>query len=306
MIDGEKKVKTISKRQKQEYLLAYAMVGITILGLIILNIIPFIQTIWMSFSKSAMFGEWQFAGMYNYTKMFSDSTFWQATYNTILFVVLTTPIGVMGALILAGFLNTKIKGKSLFRAIYFLPMIVAPTAVAMVWKWMFNSEYGIINMLLQQLGMSSNVAWITNPNVVLISCAIVAIWSSIGYDAILLLSGIQNISSTYYEAAEIDGATSIKKFIYITIPLVSPTLFFVLIMRIMASIKVFDLIYMMVEDSNPAINSARTLMGLFYRESFEKGNKGYASAIVVWTFFIIGVITLIQFIGQKKWVNYDA
>ena len=292
--------------KRQEYMLAYSMISITIIGLIILNIIPFIQTIYMSFSENAMFGEWKFSGFNNYQKLFTDKTFWQATRNTITFVLLTTPIGVSIALVLAAFLNTKIKGKAFFRAIYFLPMVVAPTAVAMVWKWMFNSEYGIINTILGQLNLSSNVAWITNPSFVLLSCAIVAIWSSVGYDAILLLSGIQNISNTYYEAADIDGAGSVKKFWYVTMPLVSPTLFFVIIMRIMASIKVFDLIYMMVEDTNPAINNARTLMGLFYRESFVKGNKGYASAIVVWTFLIIGVITFIQFIGQKKWVNYDA
>ena len=302
----KKKRQKLSKMKKQEYILAYSMISITIIGLIILNIIPFIQTIYMSFSENATFGEWKFTGFSNYTKMFADKTFWQATRNTITFVLLTTPIGVVIALILAAFLNTKIKGKSFFRAIYFLPMVVAPTAVAMVWKWMFNSEYGVINTILGQFKMTSDIAWITNPSFILISCAIVAIWSSVGYDAILLLSGIQNISNTYYEAAEIDGAASIKKFWYITVPLISPTLFFVIIMRVMASIKVFDLIYMMVEDTNPAINSARTLMGLFYRESFVKGNKGYASAIVVGTFLIIGIITFIQFIGQKKWVNYDA
>jgi multiple sugar transport system permease protein len=138
------------------------------------------------------------------------------------------------------------------------------------------------------------------------SCAAVAIWSSVGYDAVLLLSGLQNISKTYYEAAEIDGASKVAQFFRITLPMMSTTLFFAIIMRIMASLKVYDLIYMMVEPSNPALTEAQSLMYLFYRESFVAGNKGYGSAIVVWTVLLIGIITLLQFIGQKKWVNYDV
>lgn len=211
------------------------------------------------------------------------------------------PIGVFLSLLVAVLLNAKIKGKTVFRAIYFLPMVVAPAAVAMVWKWIFNSEYGIINTLL-----GSNIRWLTNPNLVLITCSIVAIWSAIGYDAVLLLSGIQNISKSLYEAAELDGASKVRQFFSITLPMVSPTLFVVLIMRLMASLKVYDLIYMMVEQTNPALTSAQSLMYLFYRESFIAGNKGYASAIVIWTVLLIGLVTVVQFIGQKKWVNYEV
>ena len=138
------------------------------------------------------------------------------------------------------------------------------------------------------------------------ACAVVAIWSAVGYDAVLILSGIQNISKSYYEAASLDGATKIQQFFHITLPMVSPTLFVVMIMRLMASIKVYDLIYMMVDQSNPALTSAQSLMYLFYRESFVAGNRGYASAIVVWTVLLIGVITAFQFWGQKKWVNYEV
>ena len=202
---------------------------------------------------------------------------------------------------MAVLLNAKIKGKTAFRAIFFLPMVVAPAAVAMVWKWIFNAEYGILNQVL-----GANIRWLTDPKIVLVTCAIVAIWSSIGYDAVLLLSGIQNISQSLYEAAELDGASKIRQFFSITLPMVSPTLFVVLIMRLMASLKVYDLIYMMVEQTNPALTSAQSLMYLFYRESFVAGNKGYASAIVVWTVLLIGLVTLVQFIGQKKWVNYEV
>lgn len=171
----------------------------------------------------------------------------------------------------------------------------------MVWRWIFNTEYGILNSLT-----GTRISWITAPKVVMITCAVVAVWSSIGYDAVLLLSGLQNISKSYYEAADIDGAGKITQFFHITLPMVSPTLFVVLIMRLMASIKVYDLIYMMVEESNPALTSVQSLMFLFYRESFVAGNRGYGSAIVIWTVALIGVVTVIQFIGQKKWVNYEV
>lgn len=285
----------------KDYIWAYIMIAPTIIGLFVLNVYPFIQTLVLSFSSTKAFGAYEFSGLSNYIAMFQDKEFWKASWNTIYFCILTVPVGVFLSLLVANLLNKKIKGKSVFRAIYFLPMVVAPTAVAMVWKWMFNTEYGIINMILQ-----TKISWVTNPSIVLISCAIVAIWSAIGYDAVLLLSGIQNISSSYYEAAELDGASKIQQFFKITLPMISPTLFFVIIMRVMASLKVYDLIYMIVEPTNPALTSAQSLMYLFYRESFVAGNKGYASAIVIWTVLLIGIVTIIQFKGQKKWVNYDV
>lgn len=289
------------KRLGDDGVWGYLFVAPTIIGLLVLNIYPFIQTVILSFSKTKAFGASVFCGFENYITMFQDAEFWKATWNSVYFCILTVPVGVFLALIVAVWLNTKIKGKVVFRAIYFLPMVVAPAAVAMVWKWMFNSRYGIINNIF-----NTDIKWVTNPNLVLITCAIVAIWSAIGYDAVLLLSGIQNISRSYYEAASLDGATKLQQFFHITLPMVSPTLFVVIIMRLMASLKVYDLIYMMVDESNPALTSAQSLMYLFYRESFVAGNKGYASAIVIWTVLLIGVVTAVQFIGQKKWVNYEV
>ena len=294
-------MKKPSKLARDGYVWGYLMVAPTIIGLIVLNIVPFFQTIYMSFSKSKAFGAYQFCGLENYVEMFKSPEFWKATWNSIYFCILTVPIGVFLALLVAVLLNAKIKGKTAFRAIYFLPMVVAPAAVAMVWKWIFNTEYGILNSLL-----GKNIRWLTDPKIVLITCAIVAIWSAIGYDAVLLLSGIQNISRTLYEAADLDGASKVQQFFHITLPMVSPTLFVVLIMRLMSSLKVYDLIYMMVEQTNPALTSAQSLMYLFYRESFVAGNKGYASAIVIWTVLLIGIVTVFQFIGQKKWVNYEV
>ncbi|ANU78629.1 carbohydrate ABC transporter permease [Blautia pseudococcoides] len=282
------------------------MVMPTVIGLMILNIYPLLRTVYMSFFKSGSFGKWAFVGLDNYMKMFQSDSFWTITKNTLVFMVMTVPVTVIFGLLIAVLLDQKIKGKTVFRAIYFLPMVVAPAAVAMVWKWLFNSEYGIINTVLSALHLPSDINWIADPKTALLTCAIVTIWSSVGYDAILLLSGLQSISRTYYEAARIDGATGFQQFRKITVPLVSPTLFFVLMMRVMASLKVFDIVYMMIEKTNPAIRSAETILYNFYQETFVKNNKGYGSALVVWCVILIAMITIIQFIGQKKWVTYDV
>ena len=290
-----------SRRSKSESRWAYLMVAPTIIGLLVLNIYPFLDTIKLSFSKTMPFGLYELQGLDNYIEMFTSAEFWRANLNTLYFCILTVPLGLFLSLIVAVMLNAKIKGRTAFRAVFFLPMVVAPAAVAMVWKWMFNTEYGIINTILH-----SKVNWITDPNIVMVTCAIVAIWSAIGYDAVLLLSGLQNISKSYYEAASLDGATKLQQFFHITLPMVSPTLFVVMIMRLMSPIKVYHLIYMLVEEGNPALTKAQSLMYLFYRESFVTGNRGLGSAVVIWTVALIGVVTAVQFWGQKKWVNYEV
>lgn len=294
------KVARLSAAARREQNWGWFMVAPTIIGLLILNVWPFIQTLYASFCEHLGFGHYKFIGLENYANMFQDTDFWKATWNTVYFCILTVPIGLFLSLLVAILLNAKIKGKSFFRSVFFLPMICAPAAVTMVWRWIFNSEYGILNQIF-----GTHINWITDSKVVMIACAIVAIWSAIGYDAVLLLAGLQNISKSYYEAASIDGASKVTQFFRITLPMVSPTLFVVLIMRLMASMKVYDLIYMMVEDTNPALTSVQSLMYLFYRESFVAGSRGYGSAIVIWTVLLIGIVTIIQFVGQKKWVNYE-
>ena len=291
----------LSPATRREENWGWIMVAPTIIGLIVLNLWPFVQTLYTSFCEHLGFGHYKFIGLANYVEIFQTPEFWKATWNTIYFCILTVPLGLFLSLLVAMLLNAKIKGKGVFRTIFFLPMVCAPAAVTMVWRWIFNAEYGILNQLF-----GTHVNWITDSKVVMIACAVVAIWSNIGYDAVLLLAGLQNISKSYYEAANIDGATKVTQFFQITLPMVSPTLFVVMIMRLMASIKVYDLIYMMVEETNPAVTSVQSLMYLFYRESFVAGSRGTGSAIVIWTVLLIGAITVFQFIGQKKWVNYDV
>ena len=292
--------KKLSPAARREENWAWIMVAPTIIGLVALNIWPFVQTIYTSFCEHLGFGHYKFIGLANYAEIFQTPEFWKATWNTILFCILTVPLGLFLSLLVAMLLNAKIKFKGGFRTIFFLPMVCAPAAVTMVWRWIFNGQYGILNQLF-----GAEIGWITDPKFVMISCAIVAIWSNIGYDAVLLLAGLQNIPKTLYEANSIDGAGKVRQFFTITLPMVSPTMFSVLIMRLMASMKVYDLIYMMSDDTNPAMADMQSLMYLFYRSSFVSGDRGYGSAIVIWTVGLILLVTLFQFWAQKKWVNYD-
>ena len=259
--------KKLSPAARLEENWGWIMVAPTIIGLIVLNLWPFVQTIYTSFCEHEGFGRYSFTGLQNYIDMFQNAEFWKATWNTILFCILTVPVGLFISLLVAMLLNAKIKFKGGFRTIFFLPLVCAPAAVTMVWRFIFNGEYGTLNQIF-----GSHIGWITDPRFVMISCAIVAIWSNIGYDAVLLLAGLQNIPKTLYEANSIDGAGPVRQFFTITLPMVSPTLFVVMIMRLMSSVKVYDLIYMMVEETNPAITSVQSLMYLFYRSSFVTGS----------------------------------
>ena len=290
----------MSAASRREENWGWIMVAPTIIGLFVLNIWPFIQTIYTSFCEHEGFGHYKFIGIQNYIDMFSDPDFWKATWNTVWFCFLTVPVGIILALFVAMLLNTKVKFKGGFRTIFFLPLVCAPAAVAMVWQIIFNGDNGILNQLL-----GTHIQWITNSKTAMVAVAIVSVWSSVGYDAVLLLAGLQNIPKTLYEANSIDGAGKVRQFFTITLPMISPSLFSVMIMRLMASMKVYDLIYMMSDDTNPAMADMQSLMYLFYRSSFVAGDRGYGSAIVIWTVGLILLVTLIQFWGQKKWVTYD-
>ena len=290
----------LSAAARREETWGWIMVAPTIVGLFILNIWPFIQTIYTSFCEHLVFGHYKFIGVQNYTEMFQTPEFWKATWNTVKFCILTVPVGVILALFVAMLLNARVKFKGGFRTIFFLPLVCAPAAIAMVWQVIFNGDNGILNQILH-----TDIQWITDPKTAIVAVSIVSIWSSVGYDAVLLLAGLQNIPRTLYEANSIDGAGKIRQFFTITLPMISPTMFSVLIMRLMSSMKVYDLIYMMSDSTNPAMADMQSLMYLFYRSSFEAGNRGYGSAIVIWTVSLILLVTLIQFWGQKKWVTYD-
>lgn len=294
----------IPQKTWNEWCWGWAMVLPTILGLIILNLIPIVQTLYLSFFKSGAFGKGNiFIGLDNYRKMFQDVQVWYAVRNTLSYTCLVVPVTVVIALLLASALNGKIRGKGIYRTIYFIPMVAAPAAVTMVWRWLYNYNFGLINHVLGSLGLEP-VNWIDDPKVALISVVIIGVWSSIGNSMVLLLAGLQEIPTDYYEASNIDGAGTVCQFFHITLPLISSTLFFVLVTSVITSMQVFDVIYMMISGSSPSYDSTVSLVYLFYNNSFKYSNKGYGSAIVMLLLAIIMVITVIQTKLQKKWVNY--
>ena len=290
--------------KKKDWIWAYGFVAPTILGLLILNIIPIFQTFYLSFHKSGAFGKGdKFIGLKNYAKLFSDPQVWQATWNTLRYMLLVVPPTIVISLILAVILNSKIKGRNFYRSVYFLPMVAAPAAITMVWKWLYNTQFGLINHVLGYFGVGP-IAWIDDPHFAMYSVAIIGIWGSLGYNMILLLAGLQEIPKDYYEAATMDGATPIKKLFSITLPLLSPQIFFVLVTSIISSLQVFDTIYMMILNTSPAYDSTVSLVYLFYNNTFKYSDKGYGSTIVILLLAIIMLITVIQVRLQKKWVNY--
>lgn len=293
-----------TKRQLNEWVWGWFLIAPTIIGLIILNIIPIFQTLYLSLFKSGDFGRGNiFVGLDNYVKMFTDDQVWHAVGNTLLYTVLVIPMSITISLIVAVFLNEKIIARTTYRTIYFIPMIAAPAAVTMVWKWLYNNQFGLLNYMLENLGLP-RVDWINDPNVALISISIIGIWSIIGYNVVLMLAGLQEIPKDYYEASMIDGAGPIKQLFNVTIPLLSPTLFFITVTTIIQSMQVFDFIYMMIDVTSPAYDNTVSLVYLFYNNSFKYGDKGYGSAIVMLLLVIIMVITVFQMKAQKKWVNY--
>lgn len=298
---AKKKKAAHTSRKRSEFLWGWLFILPTVIGLIVLNIIPIFQTVYQSFFKTGDFGRGNvFIGFENYAKVFGDAEVWQALVNTFKYAIVEVPFSIMIALVLAVLLNRKMKGRSVYRTIIFLPMVAAPAAVAMVWRWLFNSDFGLLNNVFHL-----NVKWVSSPKIAVFSIAIIGIWSIIGYNMVLFLSGLQEIPHDFYEAAEIDGATGIKSFFHITIPLLSPTIFFVLVTRIIGSLQVFDLIYMIMDKSNPALNKTQSLVYLFYRYAFVNKNMGYGATIVVLLLVITMIITVFQMIGQKKWVFYN-
>ena len=293
--------KKVTSQERNEFIWGWIFIIPTMLGLIILNIIPIFQTIYKSFFKTGDFGRGNiFVGMENYQKLFGDSQVWQALLNTIKYALMEVPFSIIISLVLAVLLNRKMKGRSVYRTIMFLPMVAAPVAVAMVWRWLFNSDFGLLNHVL-----GTKINWISSPDIAIYSIAVIGIWSIIGYNMVLFLSGLQEIPGDYYEAASIDGATGIKQFWHITCPLLSPTIFFVLITRIIGALQVFDLIFMVMDKSNPALMKTQSLVYLFYEYSFRQKDQGYGSAIVVLLLTVIMIVTVFQMIGQKKWVHYN-
>lgn len=287
--------------EKNAALWAWAFITPTMLGLIILNFYPIFNTVWQSLCKTGDFGRGnKFVGLANYAAVLQASETWQSLWNTVKYALIEVPFGVVIALVLAVFLNKKLAGTSAYRTIFFLPMVCAPAAVAMVWRWLYNQQFGLLNNVFHV-----KVGWINDPKIAWISIGIIGVWSIIGYNMVLFISGLQEIPHDYYEAAEIDGATGIKQFFHITIPLLSPTTFFIVQTRLIGALTVFDLMFMVMDKTNQALKQVQSVVYLFYQYAFTNGNRGYGATLVMVLLVFIMILTVIMQKAEKHFVFYN-
>ncbi|WP_088816402.1 MULTISPECIES: carbohydrate ABC transporter permease [Listeria] len=299
-----KQTLSVKKYKKRDMLSALFFVGPLFLGLLIFYLIPMVQSVFYSFTEWGMFGGYNFTGLANYKKMIADPEVLKALKNTLTYAIFTVPIAMAISIFIATLLNNKIKGVTAYRMIYFLPAVTMTSAVAMIWKWMFNSQYGIINQFLGLFGIDGP-AWLTDSNTAMIALIIVGVWSSLGTSIVIYLAGLQGVPTTFYEAAEMDGAGPIRKFFKITLPLLTPTMFFNLITSLISALQVYDLIFLMYSQTNPALQDVQSLAYLFYKNAFILNDKGYGAAITVVLLMLTLVITVVNFGLQKKWVHYQ-
>ncbi|WP_319559320.1 sugar ABC transporter permease [Marispirochaeta sp.] len=297
-----------TKESRREVFDAYLFISPLVIGVTIFWIGPIVASFVMSLTKWSIIELPQFVGLKNYIRMFSDVQLRKELLNTLVFTSVTVPVTIILSLFLSVLLNSKIKGQTIFRTIYFIPVITMPVAIALVWQLLLNSQYGFVDQILFTL-FKIRPIWLGDPKLIMLSVIIVTIWKNIGYYMIFLLAGLQGIPKTLYEAAEIDGASPITKLFKITIPLLTQTIFFVLTVSVMNALKEFDLIYMFAGAANsvqgPTVDAVRTLVYGIYETGFTYYWMGYASAKAFLLFLIIMTITLIQLKLQKKWVYYE-
>jgi len=294
----------MSRTKRENWFWGYSMIAPAMLGIGFFFIWPMIQTFYFSLTRWGSFGAYKFAGFDNYDRLFADPDVWKAVLNTFRYVVLAVPLSIAISIIVAAMLNQSIKGLSLYRTLFFLPVITMPAAVAMVWKWLYNSDFGLLNQMLNELSIQGP-RWLTDARLAPYSIIVVMIWSRIGFNMVILLAGLQGISKTYYEAAKIDGAGVVAQFLRITLPGLTPTIFFVFIISLIGTLQEFDLIWMMVGNPSIVKSSTQSVVYLFYDAAFLTNEKGYAASIAVLIFILVMVMTTIQMVFQRKWIHYE-
>ena len=273
-------------------------------GIALFYLWPILQTFYYSFTEWGVFGGSEWTGIDNYVRLVSDPQLYVALGNTLLYTGIVL-LGIPIAVYLASLLNTPgLRSASLYRVLFFLPYVAMPTAIAMVWRIIFNGDFGILNYLLSLVGIDGPY-WVSSPGIAIVAVAIVGLWSSLGFSMIVLGAGLKSIATEYYEAAELDGASPWRQFTSITVPLLSPSIFFVTIITVISSFQLFDLLYAILGSQNAVLPKSLSLVYLFYQAGFITNEKGYAAAIAMVIFVLIGLVTLLQFRLQKRWVSVD-
>ncbi len=295
------------KKFKREWLWAYIFIAPMVIGTLCFGILPILYSIGLSLMRWDGLGEKAFVGLANFGELAKNEKFVYEIRNTLVYTVCSVPITLILSLGVANLLNKGLKATGFFRVIYFLPNIVMPVAAAMVWRWLLNSKFGVVNIVLKALHLPAP-NWISDPKYILTSLIIVSVWTGVGYNAIILLAGLQGISASLYESARLDGAKSRQIFWKITVPLLTPTLFFLLTMSIMNSMRMFDMVYTFIgsaDQGGPIVDASRTVVFGICEKAFRFMSMGSASAEAFVLFLMIAVVTVIQFKFQDKWVFYE-
>lgn len=287
---------------------AYLLIAPVGLGLGVFYLWPVVQTGYFSFTEWGPFGGNTWTGWANYQTLLADAEVRRALRNTVAFTVLGLA-GIPLALVFAALLNRRgLRGLTVYRTLFFLPVVTMPVAVAMVWRWLYNGDFGLINYLLSLIGIEGP-HWLADRRTALYALVVIGIWSFLGYQVVIFLAGMQAVSRDFYEAAEIDGAGLVTQFRKITVPLLTPTIFFVTVISVIGSMQLFDLVFVIsgsggAARTNPAFPSTQTVVHLFYEKAFVTNERGYAAAIVVALLLLIVTLTAIQFRLQRRWVHY--
>lgn len=299
-----KKKKAYSFGGWRETVTGLIFIGPMFIGTSILVLFPIIASLVLAFTDWNLIAGVQnvnFIGFDNFISLFKNDIFKKSLVNNFV-ILLAVPIQLSISLVIAVIINKYVYFKDLFKIVFFMPFISSIVAVAVVFQVLFQPSKGPINQFLMSIGMTNPPGWIADVSFALPSVMLIMIWTNIGFNLIIYLAGLQGIPKELYEAAQIDGASAFYQFLKITIPLVSPTTFLLFVTGMISSFKVFDLIIVLTE-GGPA-NSTLTPVVYLYQQAFLELKTGYASAIALILFVIILAITYIQFIGQKKWVNY--
>ncbi len=264
-------------------------------GTFVFIIIPVFFSFYLSFCKWDLLSNIEFVGLKNYFELLSSSNFGLIIQNTFVFAISTAIISIILPLILAAVLNNKIRGSEFFKTAYFLPFITPMIVIAIAWEWIFDPNNGLLNYVLR-----AHINWLYDTKTAMIALIIVSAWKLIGYNMVIFLSGFSAINPNLYEASKIDGANAVQTFFRITLPVLSPTIFFVLVITTISSFQVFDLIYLMTQGG--PMDSTNVLVYWIYKNAFEFFNIGEASAGAYILFLIILLLTVLQWKTRKKWV----
>ena len=291
-----------STKQRVKYALTILVFLLpSLIPLLAFIIGPMIAAAWTSLHSWNLIGPMKWVGLDNYRTLLTDPGTQQAFLHTIYYIVGYLPLVYIGGLALALALNAKLKGRALLRGVYFLPVVTSWVVVALVWRWLLNPSVGIVNWALSLIGIQGP-GWYTDPAWSMPSIILASAWKDLGFVMVILLAGLQAINPDLYEAAAIDGAGWWRRLFSITLPMLSPSTFFVVVLSLINGFQVFDQVYVMT--GGGPNNSSRVVVQEVYDLTFRYGQAGMASALSWLLFVVILIITLIQFRGQKRWVNY--